>query len=217
VPNIFPCRDWVNILPGPFSYDLESHAFKLRCDQSHVHYANSNMHSLSLLILTALLPSLAFSEPKCSATHLIVARGSFEPQGEGISSAFSTEAKQFIGADSEALVYPARIPYRGSISVGVENLKKAIARYTAACPSSQIVLVGYSQGGAVTVDALCGGGEDPEIGPKTPGMTLEEAKNVKAAVVLGDPRFVPGISYNAGTNHRTGGVSDSQALRYRSK
>jgi acetylxylan esterase len=158
----------------------------------------------SLVLMARIDNALA---QECAAVHLIVARGSFEAAGEGTSASFSSLIKRQIpGATSEALKYPARIPYKGSMEVGVANLKLAIAEYTRACPESKIVLVGYSQGGAVSVDTLCGGGDDPEIGEKTTGLTSEEGKNVKAAVAFGDPRFVPGISYNAGTNTLTGGV-----------
>jgi acetylxylan esterase len=98
------------------------------------------------------------------------------------------------------------MPYSGSIPVGVANMKKAITTYTQSCPQSKLVLMGYSQGGAVMVDTLCGGG-GPQVGPATPGLTLEEGKLIKAAVSMGDPRFVPGTSYDLGTNKGKGGVS----------
>lgn len=90
--------------------------------------------------------------------------------------------------------------------MGVANLKKAIGAYTQQCPQSKLVLMGYSQGGAVLVDTLCGGG-GRQVGPATPGLTLEEGKLIKAAVSMGDPRFVPGTKYDLGTNRGRGGVS----------
>jgi len=143
---------------------------------------------------------------QCPPVHLIVARASGESPGEGTISSLSTLLKQKIpGASSEALSYPAKMPYTGSIPVGVTNMKAAIAKYTQACPTGKIVLLGYSQGGAVLTDTLCGGG-GPQVGPKTPGLTAEEGKLVKVAVSMGDPRFVPGMSYDAGTNKNKPGV-----------
>jgi acetylxylan esterase len=144
---------------------------------------------------------------QCAPVHIIVARASGEPPGEGTIASLSTLLKQQIpGATSEALTYPAKMPYSGSIPVGVTNMKAAIAKYTSACPTGKLVLLGYSQGGAVLTDTLCGGG-GAQVGPATPGLTAEEGKLLKAAVSMGDPRFVPGAPYDAGTNKNKAGVS----------
>lgn len=149
--------------------------------------------------------SLAIS---CAPVHLIVARGSFEPQGEGITASLSTAIKKALpGTTSEALVYPAVIPYLGSLSKGTANLKDLIAKYTEACPSSKLVLIGYSQGGAVVMDALCGGG-GKDIGVHTDGITEEQGRLIKLALSFGEPRFIPGMSYGLGTNNKTTGVSE---------
>jgi hypothetical protein len=98
----------------------------------------------------ALLPSSntgASTAAPCAPVHIIVARASGEAPGEGTISSLSTLLKQKIpGATSEALVYPAKMPYSGSIPVGVANMKTAIAKYTQACPTGKLVLLGYSQG-----------------------------------------------------------------------
>jgi acetylxylan esterase len=148
----------------------------------------------------------ASAAQQCAPVHIIVARASGEAPGEGTIASLSTLLKQQIpGATSEALVYPAKMPYSGSIPVGVTNMKAAIAKYTSACPTGKLVLLGYSQGGAVLTDTLCGGG-GPQVGPATPGLTAAEGKLLKAAVSMGDPRFVPGAPYDAGTNKNKGGV-----------
>jgi hypothetical protein len=51
------------------------------------------------------------------------------------------------------------------------------------------------------------------VGPKTPGLTAQEGILIKAAVSMGDPRFVPGTSYDAGTNKNKGGVSNPCAKK----
>ncbi|KAF2404695.1 cutinase [Trichodelitschia bisporula] len=151
---------------------------------------------------------IAASTAQCPPVHLIVARASGERPGEGIISSLSNAIKQAVpGSTSEALNYPAKMPYSGSIPVGVTNLKAAIARYTQQCPSGKLVLLGYSQGGAVITDTLCGGG-GKEVGPATPGLTAEEGRLIKAVVSMGDPRFVPGMSYDKGTNKNKGGVAE---------
>jgi hypothetical protein len=106
------------------------------------------------------------------------------------------------------------MPYSGSIPVGVTNLMTAIANNTAACPSTKLVLMGYSQGAAVTVDTLCGGGGADIMAPVTPGLTAQQGSNVVAAVMMGDPRFVPGVSYEAGTNTVSPGVGEYTLFRF---
>jgi acetylxylan esterase len=161
----------------------------------------------SSALITLISQSIA---SKCAPVHLIVARGSFEPQGEGISSSLSTSIKKRIpGATSEALVYPAVIPYSGSMAIGSVNMKKAITNYTQVCPESRLVLIGYSQGGSVILDALCGGGGHAGIGPHTEGITRAQGKNIKIVLSFGEPRFVAGMPYNFGTNNKTSGVSCS--------
>lgn len=146
--------------------------------------------------------------PKCAPRHIIVARGSFEPRGEGVSANLTLAIKTALpSTTSEALEYPARMPYNDSLANGTATLKTVITRHTTECPDSRIVLVGYNQGGAVALDALCGGGGHEEIGPATEGMSAEEGRNVKAVVVFGDPRYVPGMAYDVGTNNKTAGVS----------
>jgi acetylxylan esterase len=165
---------------------------------------------MHFFLLSFILPLVAVAQTPpaaCPPVHIIVARASGEPQGEGIIGSLASTLKQQIpGATSEALVYPAKIPYVGSISVGVTNMKAAIANYTQSCATGKLVILGYSQGAAVLTDTLCGGG-GPDIGPNTSGVTTEEGRLLKAAVGMGDPRFVPGTSYDAGTNKNMGGVS----------
>jgi acetylxylan esterase len=167
---------------------------------------------LILPFITAAQTTAAPSaSPTCAPVHIIASRASGEAPGEGIIGSFSTLVKQMIpGSTSEALVYPASMPYSGSIPIGVTNLKSAIASYSSACPTSKLVLMGYSQGAAVTVDTLCSGGGTyvpPDAAPTTTGLSAAEGQNVVVAVMMGDPRFVPRVTYGAGTNTDKGGVS----------
>ena len=151
----------------------------------------------------------------CPPVHMIVARGSFEAQGEGIASTLSTTIKRSVpGTTSEALVYPAVMPYSGSMDVGTERIKQIIAKYAKSCPQTKLVLLGYSQGGAVIVDALCGASYNSKIGKHTNGITQEEGKQIVLALSFGDPRFVPGMPYNLGTNSKSPGVSSLHSVRF---
>ncbi|KAF2666133.1 carbohydrate esterase family 5 protein [Microthyrium microscopicum] len=143
----------------------------------------------------------------CSPVHLIVARASGESPGEGISRTVSAAVKKVIPeTTSDPVVYPAKMPYTNSMAKGTAELQRMIAAYTTQCPTTKIALIGYSQGASVVIDAMCGGGGNPEIGPHTEGLSKEQGRNVKVMTVFGDPRFVAGMPYNVGTNNRTNGL-----------
>ncbi|BGP47559.1 hypothetical protein JCM10450v2_003422 [Rhodotorula kratochvilovae] len=105
-----------------------------------------------------------------SAVHIIVARASTEPAGEGIIGQVATMVKrQLTGSTSEAISYPATLyPYLSSEAAGVKAMTAAIEAYTQRCPESKLVLMGYSQrnltkaplgyeqGAHVVGDTLCG-------------------------------------------------------------
>jgi Cutinase len=112
--------------------------------------------------VTNLLPSLLIGSSfvvatpiqnadSCAPVHLIVARGSDEPQGEGLIGALAKKVKSNIpGATDEALVYPASNvspldKYIESMGNGTVALKEAITHYATNCPKSKLVLLGYSQ------------------------------------------------------------------------
>lgn len=177
------------------------------------------MYSLLILPFISLPMSCLAQAPAlasgCPSVHIIASRATGEPPGEGIIGSLADDIQQMVpGTTSEALNYPATMPYSGSIPIGVTNLKAAIANNTAACPSTKLILMGYSQGAAVTVDTLCGGGGADIMAPVTPGLTAQEGNNVIAAVMMGDPRFVPGVSYEAGTNMDKPGVGVSELMIY---
>lgn len=62
------------------------------------------------------------------------------------------------------------------------------------------------QGGQIFDDALCGGGDSAE-GITSTASTISAAanKNIKAVILMGDPRHTPGASFNVGTS-TAGGV-----------
>jgi acetylxylan esterase len=68
---------------------------------------------------------------------------------------------------------------------------RAVTQFNARCPDTKIVLIGYSQGGQIMDNALCGGA----------GATLTGAAlaSVKAAIFMGDPHNIRGLPYNVGT------------------
>jgi hypothetical protein len=142
----------------------------------------------------------------CAAVHVITARASTEPPGEGITGALVT---QIVNASAQtvsraAVSYPATLTnYASSSAQGVAALRTQLTSQVQACPGQQIVLAGYSQGGHVVLDVL-GGGGGGTLGPTTPPISSAIADRVSAVVTFGEPRHVVGQPYNRGTSFRNG-------------
>jgi acetylxylan esterase len=128
------------------------------------------MYALSLLSLLPLVAAApAFVDPRqttsscASGVHIIAARGSTEPQGEGPLQALSTLIEAGVpGSTDSAVIYPATIltftsTYFGSEESGVTNMTLMIQQYVASCPDARLVLTGYSQGAQIIGDVLGGG------------------------------------------------------------
>jgi acetylxylan esterase len=98
------------------------------------------------------------------------------------------------------VVYPATLTnYSSSVAHGDSAIKSQIAADVANCPDEQFVLVGYSQGAQVVGDALGGGGSGNLGTPATPGVPSSTAARILAVIQMGDPRRVPGFSFDVGT------------------
>lgn len=162
------------------------------------------MHPTTLLLLT--LTSTTTSLPttlhprqiSCSSVHLIVARASGEDPGEGIIGAVSSDIQSRVpNADAEAIDYPATLAnYQSSEAEGVAEMTRVVTDYAAACPDSQLVLMGYSQGGQVAMDTICGTSSAGFAA--TEPLDAGVAAQIAAVVVMGEPTFVPGEAYTVG-------------------
>ena len=157
-----------------------------------------------------LLAGLASAGPieerqSCPGVHVFGARETTTPQGYGTSQGLvDMVVRAYSGATKEAIVYPAcggqsncgSISYDNSASQGTQAVVKAVTAFNQRCPNTKIVLVGYSQGGQIFDNALCGGA----------GQTLTGAalNAVKAAIFMGDPHNTNGLSYNVGTCRNKG-------------
>jgi len=145
-------------------------------------------------------PAALEQRQSCPKVHVFGARETTVPQGYGTSQGLvDMVVKAYPGATKEAIVYPAcggqsncgGASYDSSASQGTAAVVKAVTAFNQKCPDTKIVVVGYSQGGQIFDNALCGGA----------GATLTGAalKAVKAAIFMGDPHNVNGLSYNVGT------------------
>lgn len=83
----------------------------------------------------------------CPSSHLIIARGSLEPQGPG---QLMSMANKIIAANPgttiEPVVYPAKIEnYGASSSNGTAAVTDMLISFVQRCPNAKLALLGYSQ------------------------------------------------------------------------
>ncbi|KAF1837660.1 alpha/beta-hydrolase [Decorospora gaudefroyi] len=101
-----------------------------------------------------------------------------------------------------------RSAHEGAIN-GAEQMRN----YTARCPDSHLIVVGFSQGGSVMLDVLGGGGGElwgcmQESNPKM-DITTAPASKIAAALVFGPTRRTANQSWT----HGGGDISDGGAPR----
>jgi acetylxylan esterase len=144
----------------------------------------------------------------CAAVHIIAARASTEPPGDGIIGSLVTMIQHAVKTPvtQEAVVYPATLTnYPSSVGQGDVAMKVDLVSDAGACPRQRFILVGYSQGAQVVGDTLAGGG-GPGLGPATPGVSPVIAAKVIAGIQMGDPRRMPNLSFDAGTDPAAEGL-----------
>jgi cutinase len=128
----------------------------------------------------------------CPDVEVVFARGTSEPPGIGrVGQAMADALAAQIAprtVTSYGVNYPADYDFLTAAD-GAVDATNHIANMAAQCPSTKIVLGGYSQGAAV-VDMLAG---VPPLGNKigsigsAPPMSASTASNVAAVAVFGNP------------------------------
>ena len=129
----------------------------------------------------------ASAAPRCSDVEVVFARGTAEPVGIGREGqAFVDALKGDVKGRSVgvyAVNYPASYDFMQA-TAGASDASAHVQATAAACPGTEIVLGGYSQGAAV-IDGITG---DPAalFGLGQP-MPPEVANHVAAVAVFGNP------------------------------
>jgi acetylxylan esterase len=142
----------------------------------------------------------------CAQVSIITARASTEAAGEGITGALVTQvvnaSRQTVSRASVS--YPATLNnYASSSLQGINALKTQLTNLVNSCPSTKVVLMGYSQGAHVVLDVL-GGGQGGSLGTATAPISTSIGSHVVAVATFGDPRHVPNQPFNLGTSTRNG-------------
>ncbi|KAI0397041.1 carbohydrate-binding module family 1 protein [Xylariaceae sp. FL0594] len=145
-------------------------------------------------------PAEIAERQSCPNIYIFGARETTVPSGYGTAGGLVDMVKAaYPGSQSSAIDYPAcggqsscgGIPYDQSAQQGTTAVINAVNSLNQRCPNTQIVLIGYSQGGQIMDNALCGG-----AGATLTGNALAA---VKVAIFMGDPHNVAGLPYNVGT------------------
>ncbi|MEV6348088.1 cutinase family protein [Actinoplanes sp. NPDC051851] len=142
----------------------------------------------------------------CPDAHIIVTRASTEAPGTGIIGSLATAVTR--ASDQtitvEATDYPALLnPYPPSVAAGTRELTSQLTTEVANCPNTKIVMMGYSQGAHVIGDVLAGTGRVTGF-TQADAVSTDVTDRVVAVILMGDPRYVPGKSFNAGTSRTKG-------------
>jgi cutinase len=141
-------------------------------------------------------PSANAADDSCPSIEVVFARGTFEAPGVGATGQAFVDAlnARLPGktVDVYGVNYPASLDF-GRAADGIVDASNKIQSIAASCPTTKIVLGGYSQGAAVagytTADAVPEGFTLPDglSGP----MPASIASHVSAVVLFGTP--TPGI------------------------
>ena len=152
----------------------------------------------TVLSVTALLGpqatgvAAAEADPACSYAEVVFARGTFEQAGVGdVGQSFVNSLNNRLGGksvDVYAVNYPASLDFQRAAD-GIVDASNRIQSIATTCPSTKIILGGYSQGAAVagytTADAVPADYNLPSgiSGPMPPAI----ASHVAAVVLFGTP------------------------------
>ncbi|KAI3321162.1 carbohydrate esterase family 5 protein [Xylariaceae sp. AK1471] len=136
----------------------------------------------------------------CPGVYVFGARETTASPGYGTAGGLvNMVTAAYPGSQASAISYPAcggqsscgGASYDSSAQQGTSAVVSAVNSLNSRCPSTKIVLIGYSQGGQIMDNALCGG-----AGATLSGNALAA---VKVAIFMGDPHNVAGLPYNVGT------------------
>ncbi|MEV0671000.1 cutinase family protein [Mycobacterium sp. NPDC050441] len=162
---------------------------------------SARVAAIASTLVSAALP-LTLAAPAtaapCSDIEVIFARGTNDAPGLGRpGQAFADSLQSQVGGRSVstyAVNYPASYDFLAAAD-GANDAANRIATLASSCPSTRVVLGGYSQGAAV-VDMLAGipplGNKVGEIG-SAPPLAGDLVPQVAAVAVFGNPSTKFGI------------------------
>ncbi|OBA81210.1 cutinase [Mycolicibacterium elephantis] len=151
--------------------------------------ASATLTASAILVPVTAAPPTASAQP-CSDVTVVFARGTGEPPGIGrVGQAFVDALRPQLGdrtLSSYGVNYPASYDFVLTAD-GAADASTYVSNIVATCPTTRIVLGGFSQGAAV-VDMLAGvpplGNRLGAVGPMLPPTAVSK---VAAVAVFGNP------------------------------
>ncbi|KAJ6450112.1 putative acetyl xylan esterase [Mycena sanguinolenta] len=183
--------------------------------QRDFHFHSTCLNTIRVASLVLLLGA-SLAAAQCPEVHVFGARETTVASGYGsAASVVSAIQSAFPGTTAEAMNYPAcggqascgDVSYAQSVIDGVAAVASQVNTFNSQCPNAVLVLVGYSQvsGGRVVKSWMMHTGDTNE-GLSSTAILISSAaqKKIAAAIFMGDPRHIPGLSYNIGTCEASG-------------
>ncbi|KAJ4376339.1 hypothetical protein N0V83_001622 [Neocucurbitaria cava] len=141
---------------------------------------------------------LQYESSSCTPFHIFLSRGSDEPYPGRLGNITSEICATIGGTKAcgfESIQYPAKSTAWGvdvwckSAAKGAANGQAQMKAYSEKCPDAKLILLGFSQGGAVAQDVLGGGGGQVFACDQATNPALDASKapgaNIVAAVTFG--------------------------------
>ncbi|KAJ5127406.1 hypothetical protein N7448_008185 [Penicillium atrosanguineum] len=144
--------------------------------------------------------SQAVPPERCATgVHAILARGQGPGDHLNVMVSIQNLILQLIpGSSSVALPYKHGLEdHRIAAADGARMMQQYVREYVVSCPNSKIFLMGYSLGGIVLMDALCGT-SSLWLYP-VPALEPSYNRNVIAAATYGEETYLPGESWDVGS------------------
>ncbi len=140
-------------------------------------------------LLSAPILATSASAAPCPDVEVTFARGTDEPPGVGgVGQAFIDSLRSQVGGRSVGVYpvnYPAGDDFAPSASAGATDVHAHVRSVVANCPSTRIVLGGYSLG-AMVID-LATIARAPVVGLTPDTLTADEADHVAVVATFGNP------------------------------
>lgn len=150
----------------------------------------------SATLMSAPILIASASAAPCPDVEVTFARGTADPPGVGgVGQAFIDSLRTQVGSRSVGVYpvnYPATEDWPPSASAGASDASAHVQSMVANCPSTKLVLGGYSQG-AMVIDLITIA-RASVAGFNAATLSADEADHVAAVAVFGNPttRFLGG-------------------------
>ncbi|KAJ5997709.1 hypothetical protein N7499_005894 [Penicillium canescens] len=138
----------------------------------------------------------------CARVHAIIARGQGGGDDLNVMSTLSDLILQQIpGSTTVGLPYDhenvlSNEAKRLTVHDGAVLMQEFIEEYSESCPETKLVVVGYSMGAIVIMDAICGTSQVGFFFVAPLARSYNES--IIAAIAYGDETYIPGMPWNVG-------------------